>query len=154
MNINLKSGSFKETEKIGWIIGKNLGDSALILLSGKLGSGKTTIAKGIGSSLGVNPKDIVSPTYTLMNIYHGTVNIFHIDLYRMGESPGIEIPEIDDNLGDGIIVVEWAAYADKSYRREKNLVEIYLELRKGEPDMRNIIIKSDYLNIPQSAFRS
>ncbi|MEN8222918.1 MAG: tRNA (adenosine(37)-N6)-threonylcarbamoyltransferase complex ATPase subunit type 1 TsaE [Acidobacteriota bacterium] len=143
MNINLNSGSPEETFSIGNAIGEVLRGDELILLSGNLGAGKTMLTKGIGHSLGIERREIVSPSYTLMNIYEGKFTLFHIDLYRIGEQLIGGIPEIDDNLDNGIIVVEWAEYIKKYYSGEKNLIDISILLAKDEEPGRKISISTD-----------
>ncbi len=80
----------------------------LLLLYGELGSGKTTFIKGLCEGLGV-PEDtlVVSPTFSLVNIYEGRYQIFHVDLYRLSEEEAWELG-LWEALKEGIVVVEWA----------------------------------------------
>ena len=66
MNLKLNSPSANKTFDIGRQLGSHLKGDELILLIGELGAGKTLITKGIASSLGIDPREIVSPTFTLM----------------------------------------------------------------------------------------
>ena len=147
MNINLNSGSPEETFSFGSSLGKVLNGDELILLSGNLGAGKTMFTKGVGHSLGIERREIVSPSYTLMNIYEGKFTLFHIDLYRIGEQLSGGIPEIDDNLDNGIIVVEWAEYIKAFYSEEKKLIDISIQPVKGEEAERKILISTE-INLP------
>jgi len=86
--------------------------SGVLLLTGDLGAGKTTLTKGLGRGLDI-PEEIDSPTFTLINEYDsGRLPLYHVDLYRLegAESDrlflesyweGIEYPP-------GIVVIEWA----------------------------------------------
>ena len=151
MNIDLISFSPEETFGFGESLGKLLKGNELILLSGNLGAGKTMFTKGIGHALGIDRREIVSPSYTLMNIYEGKFKLFHIDLYRIGEQINGGIPEIDDNLDTGIIVVEWGEFTGEYYSAEKNLIDLSISYTEGETSGRKISFFTE-LNIPPDAF--
>jgi tRNA threonylcarbamoyladenosine biosynthesis protein TsaE len=83
---------------------------AHILLFGDLGAGKTALARGLASGFGLADVDEVSsPTFTLINQYHGSAKIYHIDLYRIetGRLDGLGLDEIFDEPAAAVIV-EWA----------------------------------------------
>lgn len=147
MTIHLNSVSPEETFAIGSSLGKLLSGDELIFLSGSLGAGKTMFTKGIGHSLGIDRREIVSPSYTLMNIYDGKFRLYHIDLYRIGEQLVGGIPEIEDNLDNGVIVVEWAEYIKNYYSGEKKLIDISIALTEGQDPERKISIRTE-INIP------
>jgi len=151
MNLDLNSCSPEETFLYGESLGKILEGRELIFLSGNLGAGKTMFTKGIGSGLGIERREIVSPSYTLMNIYEGKHKLFHIDLYRIGDHLTGGIPEIDDNLDTGVIVVEWAEFIDKYYAEEKNLIYISIFYQGDGTPGRKLSVYSE-LNIPPGIF--
>ncbi len=101
------SGSPDETEQYGRRMGEKLGGGETIVLSGPLGSGKTTLTKGIGRGLGV-VEVITSPSFAIMNEYQGRLNLFHFDFYRL-EDPGEMEDLLEEYLyrDDGVVVVEW-----------------------------------------------
>lgn len=152
MNIDLNSFSPEETFYFGESLGKALNGNELILLSGNLGVGKTMFTKGVGHALGIDHREIVSPSYTLMNIYKGKFKLFHIDLYRIGEQINGGIPEIDDNLDSGVIVVEWGKFAKKYYSAEKNFIDISISNTKGESTERKISLFTK-IDLPPDAFK-
>lgn len=79
----------------------------VIYLSGELGLGKTTLAKGIGRGLGCRD-NITSPTFTLMNIYPGRLTLYHCDFYRLSGEDAEQLG-IKDLIGiEGLFVIEWA----------------------------------------------
>ena len=150
MNIDLNSGSSEETFGFAASLRRELEGRELILISGNLGAGKTVFTKGIGSALGINRREIVSPSYTLMNIYEAKFKLFHIDLYRIGENILGGIPEIDDNLDRGIIVVEWGEFVKKFYSTEKNLINVSISYKAGDIPGRNISLSTEKDILPSS----
>jgi len=94
-----------------WDIGDHIGKQAikgdLFILYGDLGSGKTQLVKGIARGIGVNDWEyVVSPSFTIINIYEGNITLCHVDLYRL-ESSDVEQLDLEEFLTMGIIVVEW-----------------------------------------------
>lgn len=88
---------------------------ACVILTGPLGAGKTAFSRGIAQGLGVDPADVSSPTFTLVNLHEGTVPLAHVDLYRLGtgeervaeeELRECGILELLDG-GERVVVVEW-----------------------------------------------
>ena len=101
--------SSDETLERGREIGARLKPPALVLLSGELAAGKTTLTKGIVSALGAAEEDqVTSPTFTLVHKYdHGAV-VYHVDLYRVGDFHDLETLGLEDFLTEqAIIIVEW-----------------------------------------------
>ncbi|HLP60981.1 MAG TPA: tRNA (adenosine(37)-N6)-threonylcarbamoyltransferase complex ATPase subunit type 1 TsaE [Candidatus Deferrimicrobium sp.] len=132
MIINYLSTSPEQTFKLGKDIGQRLRGDEILLLSGDLGAGKTLLTKGIAAALGIDPKEVVSPTFTLMNRFDGKYLLFHIDLYRLGETINGIIPEMDDYIGDGVMIIEWAQFLDISYFRLKKAVAVYFHVTPAD----------------------
>lgn len=99
-----------ETWELGRALGMALQESALIRLSGELGAGKTCFVQGLARGLGVAEEEAVtSPTFTLMNHYHGRLDLYHFDLYRLAHADELIEMGMDEFLpGRGVAVVEWA----------------------------------------------
>ncbi len=145
MNTQAHSNSPEETLALGGKIGGALRGQEIILLCGELGAGKTLLAKGIAAALGIDPNEVVSPSFTLMNRYQGNFLLFHIDLYRLGEKIDNGLPEIDDHIDEGIIVVEWAQYLNPSYFALKNALDVELKILADTVRMIKIETKLDYI---------
>jgi tRNA threonylcarbamoyladenosine biosynthesis protein TsaE len=81
----------------------------LLLLSGELGAGKTTLAKGIISGLGVaHEEQITSPSFTLVHQFSGAVKVYHVDLYRIEGFHDLETLGLEDLFAEpAIVLVEW-----------------------------------------------
>lgn len=79
----------------------------LVLLSGPLGAGKTTLAQGIGAGLGVTGP-VVSPTFVIARVYRGgRLPMVHVDAYRLGGVDEVDDLDLDASVGDSVTVVEW-----------------------------------------------
>lgn len=100
----------EETMALGVRLAAFLSAGDIVCLFGDLGSGKTTLIKGLAQGLGVNPDEVNSPTYVLMQMYEGArLPLFHFDLYRLEEAHHIHgIGYEEFFYGQGISVVEWA----------------------------------------------
>ncbi len=107
--LSIISKNPEETQKFGKKIGKNLFPKSIIALSGKLGSGKTTLIQGIGQGLGITTP-IKSPSFTLVNEYQGPLPLYHFDLYRLSSEEEIEHLGYEEYLFKkrGVVVIEWA----------------------------------------------
>ena len=81
----------------------------LITLTGDLGVGKTTLCQGLCRALAVaEPGEVISPTFTLANEYHGRVDVFHLDLYRLTDPEQFYEAGLDEYLTrPGLTLVEW-----------------------------------------------
>lgn len=107
--IEILSRSAEETISRGRELAANLRPPLLILLTGELGAGKTTLAKGIISGLGVaSEEDITSPTFTLIHTFTGRVKVFHVDLYRVSDVHDFDTLGLEDLFAEpAIVLIEW-----------------------------------------------
>jgi tRNA threonylcarbamoyladenosine biosynthesis protein TsaE len=97
-----------ETSAAGRDFAQTLRGGEVVLLSGDLGAGKTAFVRGLAEGLGVDPKDVTSPTFTLIQEYRsGRLPVFHVDLYRLKP---IEVDELgldEMSLAGGVLAIEW-----------------------------------------------
>jgi tRNA threonylcarbamoyladenosine biosynthesis protein TsaE len=135
----LISSSAEETEALGARIAATLEPGAIVVVSGDLGAGKTTLVRGACRALGVE-EPVTSPTFTIGQRYRGAgVTVSHLDLYRL---PGLEREDpalLDDYLTpDAIAFVEWPAVASGWLRGPAHEVR----MRHGGGDRREIELDS------------
>lgn len=103
-----------ETEALGERLGRALAAGDVVTLSGPLGSGKTTFAKGLARGLRV-AEEVTSPTYALVSEYAGRLPLYHVDLYRIAAPAQYRSLAMDDILhGPWVTVVEWPEHAAPS----------------------------------------
>lgn len=94
------------TQEVGELIGQHLQNGEVIILTGDLGTGKTTFSKGIARGLGIEQM-IKSPTYTIVREYdEGRYPLYHMDVYRLdGDVESIGLDDYLDN--QGVVLIEW-----------------------------------------------
>lgn len=106
------TGSEAETRALGLTLARELAPDGILLLSGELGSGKTVLARGIGEGLGVDPREVQSPTFTLIREHRGMGGrggrMIHVDLYRLDPEEVAALGLEELLAGPGVKVVEWA----------------------------------------------
>ena len=133
------TNSSEETILRGREIGSRLKAPALVLLSGDLGAGKTTLTKGIASGLGAaDEDDVTSPTFTLVHKYGRGAPVYHVDLYRIADFHDLETLGLEDVFSEkAVVIVEWP---DKlTLRTDWPVVRIRLE--HIAEDTRRIVIE-------------
>lgn len=133
----LKSKNEAETKEIGRKLGSRLKTGDVVCLYGELGSGKTTMVKGIASVIGIDEMDITSPSFTIIAEYKGFVPFYHIDLYRVEHERVADLGLQEYLYGDGISVIEWAERAEKEIPDKS----IKVQLRYAGDDSREIEIE-------------
>ena len=125
--------SAEETIALGRKLAATLKDARIVILSGDLGAGKTTLVKGIAEGLqAASQEDVTSPTFTLIHEFHGPeVNLYHVDLYRIETERELATLGLDELFAekDNLVVLEWGEKFPRLVRERD--VEIAIE-RRGE----------------------
>ena len=117
----------EETKNLGKKIAKNLKKGDVLGFIGELGSGKTTLIKGIVKFL--TNKEAISPSFVLIREYEGKIPVYHFDLYRLQDEKELETTGWQEYFDRGIILIEWAEKV-KDYLPEKTIfVKISIEGR-------------------------
>ena len=144
------SHSAEETIEIGRELARRLKPPVLVLLSGELGSGKTTLSKGIISGLGAaREEDVTSPTFTLVHVFHNhstgagctcsppQIKVYHVDLYRIEQSADIESLGLEDALSEpAVVLIEWP----ERFSLSTDWPRVIVRLEHLEGDSRRIAI--------------
>lgn len=109
--IDAVTHSEAETSALGTRLAGELPRRAgtVIHLFGDLGAGKTAFVRGLAVGLGLDPDEVSSPTFTLIQEYRGAgaVTLFHVDLYRLAGAEIVDL-ELDAFAAEGIVAIEWA----------------------------------------------
>ena len=102
------SRSEAETFALGEELGRTLRGGEIVSLEGELGAGKTVFARGIAAGLGVDPRDVGSPTFIIVDRHEGRVPLYHADLYRLDREEEVLDLGLDELAASGaVLVVEW-----------------------------------------------
>ncbi len=130
------SRSAEQTRRLGMRLGALLHSGDVVLLTGDLGSGKTTLAQGIASGWG-SLDAVTSPTFVLVNVYRGPdeQRMHHLDAYRLENAREAAELDIEPMLGNGPLVVEWADRVQEALPGEHLLVT----LRWIDADQRDLV---------------
>ena len=99
--------SAEQTMNVAFEFGKTLQAGDVVLLKGDMGAGKTVFAKGVAKALGIDPDEVLSPTYAYMNDYDG--KLYHYDCYRLscGED-ALKLGLTDYFYENGVCLIEWS----------------------------------------------
>lgn len=113
----VETSSAGETERVGAELAARLAAGDVVLVSGELGSGKTTFVRGACHALGVDGP-VTSPTFTIGHVLAGRVEVAHLDLYRIGSLAGEDPSLLEDYLTPARVgFVEWPAIGEPEIER-------------------------------------
>jgi tRNA threonylcarbamoyladenosine biosynthesis protein TsaE len=145
-SVKISATSLMETLSIGQSIGANLKGGEVVELAGDLGSGKTSLVKGIVK--GTGSKDLVSsPSFTICNEYRADkFRIYHFDFYRLNE-PGIIRRELSEVMGadNNVIVIEWPEVIEDILPEERTIIELAATAESGRVIKINYPVELGYL---------
>lgn len=126
--LGLVTASPEETRAVGRSLAELLGSRDVVSLTGDLGAGKTTFVQGAAQGLGV-ADPVLSPTFTLMRRYHGTLPVYHLDVYRLERLQEVLDLGFDEILDQGAVVfIEWGDAIDMLLPPEHLQIELTLPL--------------------------
>ncbi|MEG2330309.1 tRNA (adenosine(37)-N6)-threonylcarbamoyltransferase complex ATPase subunit type 1 TsaE [Anaerorhabdus sp.] len=132
-----KTNKPEETKELGKQLGLLAKENMVFTLTGDLGAGKTTLTQGIAKGLNIE-KTVSSPTFTILKIYHGRMDLYHFDAYRLeGLHQDLGFEEMID--GDGLTVIEWPMYIQDMIGEE--FLEI--EIKFIEEEVREFVLKAN-----------
>ncbi|MEO0080256.1 MAG: tRNA (adenosine(37)-N6)-threonylcarbamoyltransferase complex ATPase subunit type 1 TsaE [candidate division WOR-3 bacterium] len=115
------------TVELGRSLGTLLAPGQVVAFYGELGSGKTTMIKGVALGLGVR-ETVKSPSFVIITEYQGRMPVYHIDLYRITGPQELDALGLDSYLaGSGVCLVEWAERAQNLLPPETIQVRLKVE---------------------------
>jgi tRNA threonylcarbamoyladenosine biosynthesis protein TsaE len=115
--MTVETSSAQETEQAGARLAERLDPGDVVLVSGELGTGKTTFVRGACRALGIEGP-VTSPTFTIGHVLAGSPEIAHLDLYRLGSLAAEDPALLEDYLTpDRIAFVEWPAAGEPGFER-------------------------------------
>jgi tRNA threonylcarbamoyladenosine biosynthesis protein TsaE len=95
-----------QTEEAGRRLGERLRTGDVVLLTGELGAGKTTFVRGVARGIS-SPAPVASPTFQLIRVYPGRVQLAHVDLYRIENDAELSGLGLEELVDQGAVIVEW-----------------------------------------------
>jgi tRNA threonylcarbamoyladenosine biosynthesis protein TsaE len=130
--------SSEETTAWGREFAKRLAAPVLVLLTGDLGSGKTTLTKGIVAGLGAASEDeVTSPTFTLVHVYGKEAKVYHADLYRIESFHDFETLGLEDLFAKpAVVILEWS----ERFRLQSPWPQVRIRLEHQGGDSRRISV--------------
>ena len=131
-----------DTEALGRRLAHRLRAGDLVLLSGELGAGKTTLARGLGAGLGVRG-DVTSPTFVIARVHPsltGGPALVHVDAYRLGSLAEVDDLDLDTSLDQAVTVVEWGAGLVEELAEDRLEIELVRPRAAGTDETRQVRI--------------
>ena len=119
----------EETKKIGKRLVKELKKGNIVGFIGELGSGKTTMIKGMVKYL--TGREAISPSFVIVKEYSGKIPVYHFDFYRLKNERDLESIGWEDYLNRGILLVEWADRVLKFLPPDTIFINISIEGEKN-----------------------
>ncbi len=133
----ITAASAEEMFNLGKKLSPRLRRGDLILINGPLGAGKTVLAQGIGSGLGIT--DITSPTFVISRVHKAALPMIHVDAYRLldTDNPNLYIDDLDLDIDNSVTVIEWGGA--ESARLSEDRLEITID---RSDEIRRVDIKA------------
>jgi len=125
----IRLDTVEATLDLGRALGKQLRAGDLVILSGSLGAGKTTLTKGIATGMGVSGR-VTSPTFVIARVHRpdadsgGTVPLVHVDAYRLAGALELDDLDLDTDLDAAAVVIEWGAGVAEQLSSDRLTIEL------------------------------
>ena len=136
-----------QTRSLGEDLGRILAAGDLVMLSGGLGAGKTTLTQGIGIGMGVRGR-VASPTFIVARVHpslSGGPDLIHADAYRIKDLSDLETLDLDSSLDEAVTVVEWGEGKTEAMSDERLSIEVR-RASGGQADTDGDIIDLEHMD--------
>lgn len=141
--LKLALNTLATTRAVGRALGAALPERAIVLCKGQLGSGKTTLIKAVCQGLGIAPRMVISPTYTLVNVYPGRRSVYHVDLFRLETPEALLDLDREDWINPaGMTLIEWPELTGPFLVGESPL-EVRLDFVPAHAERRRMTLRGD-----------
>ena len=130
----------EHTKRLGETLARVLKPGDILLMSGDLGAGKTTLTKHIAAGLGIDERQVTSPSFAIIHEHTGgRYPLIHADLYRLGPCADLTETGLEEYMyGDNIVIIEWAEYMENAPVERA----IKVHLRLVDEHTREVILES------------
>ncbi|MGY2873364.1 tRNA threonylcarbamoyladenosine biosynthesis protein TsaE [Marmoricola sp. URHA0025 HA25] len=129
----------EDTRTVGERLGPLLRAGDLLVLTGDLGAGKTTLTQGLGDGLGVRGP-VTSPTFVIARVHpslRGGPELVHVDAYRLGDAAELDDLDLDTDVDQAVTVVEWGSGLAEALSNDR----LELRLERADDDVRTLVIR-------------
>ena len=125
-SFEVRTSDADQTRDLGADLGRLLRAGDLVMLSGGLGAGKTTLTQGIGVGMGVRGR-VASPTFIVARVHpslRGGPDLIHADAYRITALGDLETLDLDSSLDEAVTVVEWGEGKTEAMSPERLVIDV------------------------------
>jgi tRNA threonylcarbamoyladenosine biosynthesis protein TsaE len=113
------------TAAFGHALARALPARCVVALNGTLGAGKTRLVQAVAEACGIERRDVISPTFVLVQEYHGRRSIYHVDAYRLRDEDEFLALGVDERFDEDVLVfIEWAERVAGCLPRERIEIRI------------------------------
>jgi tRNA threonylcarbamoyladenosine biosynthesis protein TsaE len=142
MELVLRAVTARDTREIGAAIAAVLTHADVVVLTGELGAGKTTLVQGVARGLGAE-EHVASPTFTLVREYvTGRLPVAHVDVYRLERMQDVVDLALDELTGDdAVLLIEWGDAVEELLPSDR----LRIELTTPDPDAeaRRLVLRTE-----------
>lgn len=139
MRVVLRTATPEETRLVGERLAGLLDAGDVVVLTGELGAGKTTLVQGVGRGLGVAER-VTSPTFTLVREYSGRLPVVHADVFRLERVGEVIQLGLAEAGSDAVLLVEWGDAIADELPPDRIRIELTSEDPDGETEVRRIAL--------------
>jgi tRNA threonylcarbamoyladenosine biosynthesis protein TsaE len=130
-----------DMQSLGARLAAELRPGDLVVLTGDLGAGKTTLVQGVAAALGVT-EPVLSPTFVIARVYRsGRLPVVHVDAYRLGSAVEVDDLDLDASLEESVTIVEWGEGLVEELAAERLVLQILRPDDDGD-ETRRVVVTS------------